>query len=163
MFGFRIDKAKGMFFDRKPVMAAVSKATRTVLSRFGAFVRTRARSSIRKRRKVSQPGQPPSSHTGLLKRFIYFVFEPKAQSVVIGPAKLSKPGSVPEVLEHGGRVSVFQARVRGQWRTVSKGRRTAGLETRTRRVTVAARPSMQPAFDAEKPKLSSLWRNSVKA
>ena len=36
---------KKMFFDRKAVTGAVGRATRKVFSRFGAFVRTAARSS----------------------------------------------------------------------------------------------------------------------
>lgn len=60
-----LEAAKGNFFDRKAVLAAVDKATLRVLSKFGAFVRRRAKSSIRKRKKASPPGQPPSSHSGL--------------------------------------------------------------------------------------------------
>src|SRR5690606_6172596 len=54
-------KITELFFDRKAVTSRVDKATRKVLSRFGAFVRRTARSSIRKRKKTSQPGSPPSS------------------------------------------------------------------------------------------------------
>jgi len=50
-----------MFFDSKKVVSATDRATRRVLSRFGAFVRRTAKQSIRKRKKVSQPGSPPSS------------------------------------------------------------------------------------------------------
>jgi hypothetical protein len=42
--------AKQGFFDRAKVKNAVDAGTRRVLSRFGAFVRTRARTSIRKRK-----------------------------------------------------------------------------------------------------------------
>ena len=82
------DQAKGMFFDRKVVTNAVDRAARRVLSRFGAFVRRGARSSIRKRKRVAEPGMPPSSHTGLLKRNIFFLYEPHHSSVVIGPTLL---------------------------------------------------------------------------
>ena len=67
--------AAGPFFDRQRVMSG-DRATRKVFSKFGAFVRQTARSSIRKRKSISEPGQPPSSHTGLLKRNIFFVFAP---------------------------------------------------------------------------------------
>ena len=141
MIGMSVNKAKGLFFDSKAVIRQTDKATRRVLSKFGAFVRTRARSSIRKRKRPSAPGQPPSSHTGLLKRFIYFVLEPSRKSVVIGPTKLNKPGGIPEVLEYGGR---------------SRPRPKA------RRVVYAARPTMRPAFEAERPQLPSLWRDSIR-
>ncbi|HOM77081.1 MAG TPA: hypothetical protein PLE88_11240, partial [Anaerohalosphaeraceae bacterium] len=61
-------KITHLFFDSPKVIRAVDKSTRKVLSRFGAFVRRTAKQSIRKRKKSSTPGTPPSSHTGLLKR-----------------------------------------------------------------------------------------------
>ncbi|NLY02726.1 MAG: hypothetical protein GXY83_42275 [Rhodopirellula sp.] len=76
MIAYRINAAKGFFFDSARVVKATSRAERKVLSRFGAYVRRGARSSIRKRKTVSEPGQPPSSHAGLLKKFIFFAYEP---------------------------------------------------------------------------------------
>ena len=67
---------KKMFFDAKAVISRVDAATRKVLSRFGAFVRTGAKHSIHKRKAVSQPGEPPSSHVGLLRKLIYFGYDP---------------------------------------------------------------------------------------
>ena len=90
MIGMKLQQAKGLFFDRASVMSAADRATRRVLSKFGAYVRQTARTSIRKRKSISQPGQPPSSHTGLLKRNIFFVFSPDTQSVVIGPILLNE-------------------------------------------------------------------------
>ena len=84
--GMKLNQAKGLFFDRQPVLNAVSRSERRVLSKFGAFVRRGARSSIRKRKSVSEPGSPPSSHTGLLRKMIFFVYEPARASVVIGPS-----------------------------------------------------------------------------
>jgi hypothetical protein len=80
MIGFKITK---LFFDKKAVRDKVDAGTRRVLSKFGAFVRRTARGSIRKRKKPSPPGQPPSSHVGLLKKFIFFGYEPAKRSVVI--------------------------------------------------------------------------------
>lgn len=148
MIGFKIDQAKGMFFDAPKVIRAVDRATRRVLSKFGAYVRTAARSSIRKRKGASEPGKPPSSHTGLLKRYLYFGYDPERQSVVIGPARLSgKIGSAPEAMEYGGHSQAIR-RTRGQ-RVV-------------RTTTVAARPFMQPALQQELPKLPAMWRDSVR-
>ena len=89
MIGMKLSKAKLSFFDSKAVTGAVDKATRRVLSRFGAFVRRGAKSSIRKRKRVSKPGEQPSSHTGLLKKFIFFGYDRSRSSVVIGPARLN--------------------------------------------------------------------------
>ena len=135
---------KAMFFDRKAVTGAVDRATRKVFSKFGAFVRTTAKHSIRKRKAVSQPGNPPSSHVGLLKKLIYFGYDPGRKSVVIGPTPLRGTAEAPPLLEYGGT-----ARRRGR-----KGKNVMA--------TYRARPFMGPAFEAEKPKLPAMWANSVK-
>jgi len=140
---------KKMFFDRKAVTRRTDRATRRVLSRFGAYVRTAARSSIRSRKRTSEPGQPPSSHTGLLKRFIFFAYDPQRETVVIGPMPLNqKVGNAPEALEHGGASVVVEGLRRSR---------------RKRRVNIRARPYMRPAFEQEKPKLPAMWRDSVRA
>ncbi|RLF32862.1 MAG: hypothetical protein DRN08_06135 [Thermoplasmata archaeon] len=139
---------KAFFFDRKAVRSAVDRTARRVLSRFGAFVRRAARSSIRKRKRTSAPGEPPSSHTGLLRRFIFFGYDAGKRSVVIGPARLNqKIGDAPAALEHGGTSTVIEG---------MRGRR------RKRRVRIKARPYMGPAFEQERPKLTAMWRDSVK-
>ena len=145
MMGFA---TKQMFFDRAQVRRKVHTATRRVLSRFGAFVRRAAKSSIRKRKRASAPGQPPSSHTGLLKRFIFFGYDPARRSVVIGPERLNqKVGDAPEALEYGGTSTVIEG---------IRGKRTK------RRVRIRARPFMGPAFEQERSKLPAMWRNSVR-
>ena len=143
MIGLKINQAKGLFFDRAAVMSAADRAERRVLSRFGAFVRRGARSSIRRRKSVSRPGSPPSSHTGLLKRNIFFIYEPSRSNVVIGPILLNKATDAPVLLEHGGSVT----------------RRRRGKRVR---VTYRPRPFMGPAFEREKPKLPQMWRDSVR-
>lgn len=49
MIGFNINQAKSNFFDRKKVVDAVDKATRNALSKLGAFIRQRAKSSLKYR------------------------------------------------------------------------------------------------------------------
>jgi hypothetical protein len=98
------------FFDRQAVMKRMDAATAAVLSKFGAFVMTAARQSIRTRKDVSQPGAPPTNRVGTLKRFIFFVFDPALQSVVIGPESLG--GDVPGILEFGGDERIDDHRVR---------------------------------------------------
>jgi len=169
MIGFRVDQAKSNFFDRKKVLDATTRAERKVLSRFGAFVRVRSRSSIKKapkadaatgvilkgRRKkgaqtvdaVSKPGSPPYGHANqLLKKFLYFAYDKDAHSVVIGPAKLNQAiGNAPEALEYGTESTIL----------IGKRRRQV-------RARIEARPYMQPAFDAELPKAAGLWKDSIK-
>ncbi len=149
MIGMKLDKIKTQFFDRQAVMNATTRAERKVLSKFGAFVRTSARSSIRKRKKPAAPGQPPSSHTGLLKRNIFFAYEPDKTNVVIGPIRLNaKNTNAPETLEHGGTTTV-----------VRRDRRGKRIK---RRVQVDARPFMGPAAEKERSKLPTLWANSIR-
>lgn len=136
---------KKLFFDRQAVISKVDAATRKVLSKFGAFVRRSAKSSIRKRKKPAPPGQPPSSHTGLLKKFIFFGYDPERQSVVIGPTRLNQKGrgEAPPLLEYGGKATL-----------VRRGKK--------KRTTYKARPYMGPAFEKEKPQLPAMWRGSVR-
>jgi len=144
MFGMNLDGAKEGFFDRGKVLRAVDRAARKVLSRFGAFVRTRAQTSLRKRRGTSPPGQPPYSHVGLLKKLIYFAYDLAAKTVVIGPVLLREDSEAPKLLEHGG---------------TAMGKTRRG---RPKRMHYEARPFMGPAFDQEKAKLPALWKDSVR-
>ncbi len=143
---------KRVFFDRKAVIDRMDATTRKVLSKFGAFVRRAARSSIRKRRSSAPPGSPPSSHTGLLKRFIFFGYDTQARSVVIGPARLDQRGrtpataQAPSLLEHGGVATL----------TRRTGRRQARRQVRYR-----PRPFMGPAFEKQIPLLAAMWRDSI--
>lgn len=128
----------------------VDAASIRSLSRFGAYVRRTAKQSIRKRKKPSMPGKPPSSHTGLLKKFIWFGYDPSRRSVVIGPAKLRLLGETPHVLEHGGRNVT----------TVKYGRSKSKRSKRI--VKIKARPFMQPALEKNRPELPKLFRDSIK-
>lgn len=141
MISMSLQEFKAGFFDRQAVQQAVDKAARKNLSKFGAFVRRSAQTSIRSRKRISEPGQPPSSHTGLLKRHIYFAYDGQKKSVVIGPVAWKKRGSftVPEVLEYGGQVR--EAKQRYNYRS---------------------RPFMRPAFEKEKARIKDIWKDSIK-
>lgn len=145
---------KQFFFDRQIVIDAVGRASAKNLSKAGSFIRRSALSSLRRRNKVSPPGQPPSVHTqdrvATLKN-IWFVFDPSRRSVIVGPLKLgrsrlegSNRQTVPSLHELGGT-------------TVVGGRRK-----RKRRAEYAPRPFMGPAMERELPKFAGLWANSVK-
>ena len=136
-FGFSFRELRKGFFDTAAVMAAVDKKTRGVMSRAGSFIRTRARSSIRKRKEASPPGKPPSSHAGQL-RLIFFAFDESSKSMVVGPIAF-KPlrlsaGIVPGLHEFGGTVA-----------------------QRGRRLRYPPRPFMEPAARAELPKFAGLF------
>ncbi len=133
--------ARTMFFDRAKIKKKVDARTRKVLSKFGAFVRNTSRKSIRKRKGASKPGRPPFSHTGVLKRFLFFGYDSDRRSVVIGPVIApGKAGKAPATLEHGGKVSLPFGN----------------------KADIAPRPFMQPAFEKEKATLPGLWQDSIR-
>ncbi len=143
MIAMRMTSVKRGFFDRPAVLAAMERGQRKALSRFGAFVRQRARSSIRPRTGTSTPGQPPHSHTGLLRRNIFFAYDPGQHGVVIGPVALNRATNAPQLLEEGG---------------VTLRRRNGRLQ----RLQFSPRPFMRPAFAIELKRLPPLWLRSVR-
>lgn len=140
---FDIETTKKFFFDRAAVERAVDNGTRRALSRFGSFVRQRARTSIRKRKATSKPGSPPSSHEGSLRRLILFAYDPSRKSVVIGATPF-KRGEAPALLEYGGTVT-------------RKGR-----DGNLRVLHYRPRPFMAPAFKAELPKAALMFKDMIR-
>lgn len=149
MIGYSVSSAKNLFFDNPLIKQSVDYATRKNLSQFGAFVRSDARRSIRKKRGHSQPPKPPHSHTGKLKRFVYFVYEQKRRTVIIGPARFA--GARPDnlvMLEAGGhRMGNIPTREGGMTKV---------------KQTYKKRPFMKPAFDKNLPKGMAMWKDSVR-
>lgn len=139
-------RIKDSFFDRHVVIAAVDKAKRKVLSKAGAFIRTAARTSIRRRKGSAPPGKPPHSHEGSLRELILFGYDRQSDSVVVGPVGF-RNSEAPAALERGGMTTVYRRR---NGRLVGE------------RVRIEARPYMGPALDRERPRLPALWRNSVR-
>lgn len=162
-------RVKQLFFDTTEVMRRVGAARRKNLSKAGAFIRTAARGLIRKSRNSSKPGKPPRSHVGLLKDFIFFSYDPRTDSVVVGAAKLTTrrqlggPEPVPGILEHGGSAFVRQVRRRGRW--VSAGeqtwRRAEAKRRRVQLISIEPRPYMGPAEQKVRDKTPEVWRNSI--
>lgn len=159
-----IQQFKDVFFDSPKVKRAVDRALRRKLSRFGSFVRTRSKSSIKKapkvdvktglitrkrknvttREAISKPGAVPFAHgRQLAKRFILFGYEAKRKSVVIGPARIGGKEGL-EALEYGGTAQIRRPR-----RGIKTGR-------------YAARPFMRPARDAELPNFMNSLQDSVR-
>ncbi|HBG28585.1 MAG: hypothetical protein A2Y10_08560 [Planctomycetes bacterium GWF2_41_51] len=142
-FGQSLYKVKTLFFDSPAVLASVDSATRKVLNRIGGMIRLTARRSIKKapsHTAVSKPGKPPLSHTGLLRNYIYYSFDPLSRSVLVGPVALNAKGkNVPRILEYSG-----SAKIKGK------------------NVHIAARPFMASALRVNQPKMAALWKNSVR-
>lgn len=154
--GFDVKK---MWFNQSDVIKKMSKKRRTFLTRYGAFVRTKARSLLNKsggkKNVSSHAGGIPRKHQGNLRRFLFFAYSSKSESVVVGPIVLrgTKGLNVPEVLEHGG-IGVVTKMVKQK----NQRRRR---KTVVRRVRIDARPYMSPAFEMttkEKTKISAAWK-----
>ncbi len=127
----------GLRIDSRRIMRQVDRRNTQMLSRFGAFVRTSARSSLRRTKKSSVPGKPPRVHSvhpaGTSKNIRFFV-NPRAFNVIVGPLKFRNAvgRDVPRTMEEGGTV----------W--VKKGK---GRSARRVAVRVQPRPFIKPAFD----------------
>lgn len=172
-FGLQM-RVKNYFFDRAQVANRIDAAKRRGLSGHGAFVRRAARSSIRKRKRPSLPGSPPSSHTGKLKDFIFFAYDPTTDGVVVGPVnthqiffdKNRQPvrGTVPEALEYGGEITILEIFRHGRWMRADlrSRRRVAQYPQRYRTVFIAARPYMRPANAAGTADFLRKFKDSVR-
>lgn len=149
MIDLKLTAVKGLFLDKRRIRESKNRAVVGALAKFGAFVRTRSRTSIRKRKGASEPGKPPHGHgQELLKRNIFFVVEPVAENVIIGPIKLNKPSPlVLQALEHGGETLVM-----------GRGRD----EGRLMPTKIRARPYMQPAFEKELPNAAPLLKDKMR-
>lgn len=136
--------ARGLIRPAKQApIAELSDEQRVAYARAVAIAKRHGKPRPRRPMQSSKPGQPPRSHLGLLKRFIFFAYDRDGNSVVIGPARLNGvsggPGAL-EALEEGGR----------------------SKNAKGKTIRVAARPFMGPALAKEEPKLPAMWANSVK-
>jgi len=165
---------KDFFFDRKVVHNAIDKEKRRAISRSLAFVRTRARSLLRRRKKPSLPGKPPSIHSqqyGL--KTILFAYDPRIQGGIVGPVKLNQvnmtsTGSipVPGIMELGDQVRIHETQSfsDGRWyRRDLRKRLRPGQKRRIRTAIYPPRPFMTPALEieTEKGNILSPWANVV--
>lgn len=164
---FTLDiKVKNLFFDRAVIKKMLGENERKGLSRIGSFLRTGMRSSLRRRKRVSRPGEAPSVHANgpASLKTILFAYEPSRHGVVVGPVRLNTRANlllggsttVPELLEEGGTASIREKQIgfrKGdEWITawVPQGRRVRpGQKTRRRRAVYQPRPFAGPALAKE--------------
>ena len=150
-------KVKSLFFDAKELVEKLDPETRKALSKFGAFVRRRAKSSLKYGTASSPPGSPPTVHrtqsrtktnkngavkvqmVSPLRELLFFKYDPSSKSAVIGPELGGSKSGAPETLEEGGTAKVFG-----------------------RTLSVAARPTMRPAFAAELGNVMGNFRNILR-
>lgn len=143
---FSVESAKKSFFDSKAVIGATDAATRKVLAKQGALVRRQARSLIRRRKGPAPPGEPPHSHKGQLRKFLFFAYDRQAKSVVVGPAALGR-ATAPALLEYGGT-----------FRPPTK----KNSKAKPKQIHIAQRPYMSVALEQTKDKLPKTWKDAIR-
>lgn len=166
------------FFDRLEIENKLATKERRAMSKIGAFIRTSARTSLKRRKATSAAGSPPSVHSkdkvATLKN-ILFGYDPSSHSVVAGPvglnqvnqeaaAQASRP--VPAIMEHGGTVAIQEERwktINGNGKWYRRDMRRLPSESKLYRVRIAnyePRPFMAPALERERSngKLISAWK-----
>lgn len=174
----RFNVKKTMYFDRA-VARSLDKATYTVLVRFGAFVRRRARSSLRRARQKRVAEMTPDEADAYAVRVA--IAKRTGAKKPRRPEVISDPGEVPKLHKNGARSPLktgieFAYDPRGKSVIIgpeaseeTRGDATQALEhggtSRAKRsgasIRVAPRPFMRPAFDKELPNLRK-WKNTVK-
>lgn len=121
-------------FDADGLVARAAKASVDVLRRMGAYIRRVAQSKVRQSRNPSQPGEPPHTRRGALKRGILFGVDRRTNSVVVGPS-IRFVGTSMQAHEFGGGY---------------------------KRERYPKRPLMGPSLRESAPHLAKMWEDAVK-
>jgi len=121
-------------FDADGLVARAAKASVDVLRRMGAYIRRVAQSKVRQSRNPSQPGEPPHTRRGALKRGILFGVDRRTGSVVVGPS-IRFVGTSMQAHEFGGGY---------------------------KRERYPKRPLMGPSLRESAPHLAKMWEDAVK-
>lgn len=170
--------SRASYFDRQAVIDAVGKARAQVLSKFGAFVRRKARTSIRPiTRYRSESAMPEWLKKGYLQAKA--ITKRQGKPAPKKPRRHSAPGEPPrsivgllreniEFSYDSQSRSVVAGPVRlprgGQAPEMLEygGRETIRTKKGARSVTYAPRPYMAPAQAETLGKVGPLWANSVR-
>ena len=169
------------FFDRDAVLNAVDAAKFPIARRQGGLVRKVAQRSMPYRKKPASPGRPPSAHKDrkrgpLLRKRLFFAWDPGSGSVVVGPDKLGD-SKAPEKLEFGGTVTIRtvirKPRIRGKLspaakeaflRKVKDGSIKLKQETPIvieKRIYLQSRSYMGPALRECDAAILEMWQDQV--
>lgn len=163
---------KQFFFDRPAVVKAMGRATTTALNRFGGYVRSVARRSMRRRKNGhSQPGQPPFAKSGELRDLLFYAYDPKTRSVVVGPLGFRTRSGlpVPALHEFGGTRTGRKGETMDVKNPVGRDPKTGRFYSRGfYRVSVEGkvlkfppRPFMNPALKASIPRFALMFKGTV--
>lgn len=173
--GTSLVKIKSLFFDRSVVERAAGKGKIKALSKYGSVVRRTAQTSMRYRQKASAPGTPPSAHKSkrlavlekagrakyngaLLREMLFFAYEPKSGTTVVGPLgfKSARGTPVPALHEFGGERTPYK----GEKYLIGK-KKTARLIVLKGGVKYQPRPFMAPALKKTLTKFPLAFKDTV--
>lgn len=131
----RFVKTKTSFITAREMRKKAAPGTIKSLRRAAAYLRGVARRLVRRSRRPSQPGKPPHTRNGALKRSIFYVVEGRGifSRALIGPT-FTGVGRIMLAHEYGDR---FQGR------------------------NYPERPLMAPALNKMRDRLPSYWRGSI--
>lgn len=146
--------------EEKTLLKRVDKAEKKWLNYAGAIIRKSARRNIRRRKRVSRPGESPTNQTGRLRNDIVYNVNPDRGYVVIGPQRAGNTKNVLQSLEYGGvsysyrSISIYSEATNGE-RTVKRVRKRIVRN-------IAARPFMGPAFNATQQSIDRFWADAIR-
>lgn len=157
---FGVDfKVTKLFVDTRKIVDRYERARKRPQLRAGAKVRKIARRSMRRRKKASRAGSPPSVHSGEPNlRTIFFAWDPAIDGVTVGPVRLSGEDPdprAPEVNEFGGTAVRTLIVFAGQ----KPNRRPAGKKKI--RARYPKRDFMMPATETMAEKYPEEWKDAI--
>ena len=166
---------KRIVLETQKIQRAVDSETKKPIIKSLAFLRRRMRSQLRRRKRASRPGQPASVHStdpvATLKR-IFFAYDDRTKSGIVGPVKLSTVANrrngepLPGLLEVGGTVHIPEGAFTVAQDRGSRGRFTEKRLVRAKkakRLRISARPNAAIALSKanEAGEIISPWSNVV--
>jgi hypothetical protein len=146
----------------------VDRGTIWSLGRAGSYIWGIARKSIKQSKEYSQPGQPPHTRKGLLKRAIRFAVEKEKGTVVVGPVA-SEFGDIGRLHEFGGirkpRLGKRAQKLLNLFGFAATAR-IIGMSEEDLRKRMGPRkypprPFMGPALSLSRERLPKFWAQSV--
>ncbi|WP_345326843.1 hypothetical protein [Novipirellula rosea] len=160
--------------DRKALTASVDRGIDKAMPKSLDSMRRRIQGNYKARSRPSRPGESPSVHSfgRMSLQNVQVEYNARKKTGYVGPALLSGQRSLvetdqplPGLLEGGGWITVPEVSWDGErWFTETRRRRAKpGQKRRKRRVRMAARPAIGPAFNAEVQSGNTLspWQNVV--
>lgn len=133
--------------------------------RAAAIVRLTAKRSIRKRKKASPAGSPPSTHEGsYLRNVLVYAYDEVRREAVVGVR--DGAGELSLIHEEGREATLeeYSDEKSGETQWFEGPPKAARWKPtgNKKRVTYPRRPFLMPALEKTAPKLAALWQDSIK-